>query len=91
MKKDGIVELKIAENNCIYYFKLGKLLKERKISKNKLCRDTSTDYKVVSRLLKGDLIRIDVYVLARICQYLNCEINDIFELKRNICSKKKTS
>lgn len=44
-------------------------------------RDTETDFKVIKRLINGDLIRIDILVLARLCNYLHCEIKDIVEYK----------
>lgn len=74
-------EVKV-ENGC-YIFKLSDIMKEKKISINKLMRDTNTDYKVIKRLMKGELARIDIYVLDRLCYYLNCDMKDIFEYKRN--------
>ena len=62
-----------------YIYKLEQLLKDRGISKNKLMRDTNTDFKVLQRLITGDLVRIDVSVLARLCDYLKCSITDIVE------------
>ena len=66
-----------------YLFKLSDLLKEKNISKNKLMRDTETDFKVIQRLITGDLTRIDIIVLARICDYLECNINDLIEYYPN--------
>ena len=68
--------------NGYYHFKLGKLLKDRNITLNKLITDTDTDFKVVKRLINGDLVIIDIFVLARICNYLNCDIKDIIEYKK---------
>ena len=59
--------------------KLGKLLQEKDISINKLMRDTNTDFKVLKRLISGDLIRIDIFVIARLCDYLKCNIEDMLE------------
>ena len=42
-------------------------------------RDTNTDFKVLKRLINGDSARIDIGVLARLCNYLNCSISDIVE------------
>ncbi len=74
---------KVTIENGVYYFKLEEILKERNISINKLMRDTETDFKVIKRLLTGDLIRIDIFVLARLCNYFNCKIEDIIEYKNN--------
>ena len=72
-----MVSVKI--ENSYYLFKLEDILKKNKISINKLMRDTNTDFKVLKRLLTGDLVRIDIFVLARLCDYLNCSILDIIE------------
>ena len=81
MNKDGI-EIRIG--NSAFYFKLGNLLSDKNISKNKLSQDTGTDYKVVTRCINGDIERLDLIVLERFCNYLDCEIADIIELKKNI-------
>ena len=44
-------------------------------------RDTETDFKVLKRMITGDLVRIDIIVLARLCNYFNCKIEDIIEYK----------
>lgn len=63
----------------VYLFKLEDILKEKNISINKLMRDTNTDFKVLKRIMTGELVRFDIFVVARICDYLNCEITDIVE------------
>ena len=72
-----MVNLKV--ENGYYIFKLDDLLKEHKISINKLMRDTNTDFKVLKRLMTGELVRIDIFVIARLCDYFHCEISDIVE------------
>ena len=79
--------IKVEIDNGYYYFKLKDILKEKNISINKLMRDTNTDYKVIKRLLTGDLLRIDIIVLARLCNYLQCDIGDIVEYKKGIVNK----
>lgn len=75
-----MVEIKqVYVENGYYLFKLNSLLAKNNISLNKLMRDTNTDFKVIKRLIKGNLVRIDIFVLARLCNYLNCEIYDILE------------
>ena len=70
---------KVSEGNGYYLFKLEQLLEDKKISKNKIMRETNTDFKVLQRLMKGDLTRVDVTILSRVCDYLDCNMNDIFE------------
>ena len=64
-------------------FKLEQLLEDKHISKNKIMRDTNTDYKVLKRIWTGEIERIDITVLTRICDYLDCSITDIIEYKKD--------
>lgn len=73
---------KVRIENGYYLFKLEKLLSDNNTSINKLMRDTNTDYKVIKRLIDGEVVRIDITVLARLCEYFDCEITDIFEYVR---------
>ena len=77
---------KVNIENGFYLFKLKNILTSRHISINKVMRDTNTDFKV-KRLMSGDLLKIDIIVLARICDYLNCSIEDIIEYKRHDTKK----
>ena len=72
-----MVKVKV-EKGC-YLFKLDDVLIDNNIIKNKIMRDTNTDFKVIQRIFKGDLSKIDITVLARLCDYLNCNITDIIE------------
>lgn len=73
---------KVKVENGYFLFKLEKILADRNISINKLMRDTNTDFKVIKRLMTGDITRIDTNVLARLCDYLECTITDIVEYVR---------
>ena len=72
MKKVGI-------EKGYYLFKLDDLLQENNISINQLMRDTNTDFKVLKRIITGELTRFDIFVVARLCDYFKCEITDIIE------------
>ena len=74
---------KVKIENGYYLFKLDEILNNKNISINKLMKDTNTDFKVLKRIITGDLVRIDIFVLARLCDYLNCEITDIIEYLQN--------
>ena len=74
----GIIKLKV--DNGYYLFKLGSLLEKNNISINKLMRDTNTDFKVLKRLMSGELVRIDIFVLERLCNYFKCHIEDIVDI-----------
>lgn len=72
---------KVELENGYYIFKLKDLLSKKKISINQLMRDTNTDFKVIKRLMTGEIVKLDIMVLARFCNYLHCEIEDIVEYK----------
>ena len=74
---------KLEMENGYYLFKLKDLLTAKHISINKLCRDTNTDIKVIKRIMNGELLRFDIIVLARLCDYLNCCLTDIIEYYPN--------
>lgn len=65
-----------------YIFKLSEKLQEKNISINQLVTDTGTDFKVIKRYMNGDIVKMDIYVLDRLCNYFQCEVSDIIEYKR---------
>lgn len=74
--------VKVNVENGYYLFKLDDLLDADNISKNKLMRDTNTDFKVLQRIINGEITRLDVTVFARLCDYFDCKLDDIVEYVR---------
>ena len=74
---NGVIKVKMEHG--YYLFKLGQLLIDNNISINKLISDTNTDFKVIKRIMTGNLVRIDIFVIERLCNYFKCGINDIIE------------
>lgn len=75
-----MIKLEIAEG--YYIFKLDELLKVHKVSINKLSRETNTDFMVIKRYLELDkyvTVRLDLFVLARFCNYFHCNLEDLME------------
>ena len=72
------------ENVSGIIFKLDSLLKEKGYSKNKLCVKCNLRFETVQGYCLGNISRVDLYVLAAICQELNCKIEDIIEYKNGI-------
>lgn len=63
-----------------YIFKLDDLLKNYNVSINKLSRETNTDFTVIKRYLEPDessIVRLDLFVIARFCNYFHCPMDDI--------------
>ncbi len=75
--------VKVDIENGYYLFKLDDLLHQDDISKNKIMRDTNTDFKVLQRIIHGEVTRMDVTVFARLCDYFDCKLEDIVEYVPN--------
>ena len=75
--------MKLDIENGYYIFNLNNILKEKHISKNRLMRETNTDFKVIQRIINGELTRFDIIVMARLCDYLECKLSDIIEYYPN--------
>lgn len=71
--------VKVNIENGYYLFKLDDLLESDNISKNKLMRETNTDFKVLQRIINGEITKLDVTVFARLCDYFDCTLDDIVE------------
>ena len=67
--------VKIALENGYYLFKLEDILKQNNISINQIARD----FRVIKRLMTGDLIELDMIILAKLCNYFQCKLTDIVE------------
>ncbi|GFI62340.1 hypothetical protein IMSAG049_01522 [Clostridiales bacterium] len=63
------------------HIRLVELLKERNISKTKICRDLSLQRGNFNRYCKDDFQRIDANLIVRLCDYLDCRIEDLLEIK----------
>lgn len=74
--------VKVKVESGYYLFKLDEILKAKNISINKLMRDTDTDFKVIKRMMTGSLVKLDIFVIARLCDYLDCSLTDLVEYKR---------
>lgn len=70
---------KVKLENGYFLFKLDDVLEKKQISKNKLMKDTNTDFKVIKRLSTGECTRMDIFIIARLCDYLDCQMTDIVE------------
>lgn len=73
-----VVEVKRGDGR--YLFKLGGLLHERNISLNKLIEGINSEHKVVAKYVYGTVtVKLDMNIIAKICDYFKCDMSDIIE------------
>ena len=60
--------------------KLEKTLGELNMSRYELSKLTGIRYHIIDNYYKNKVVRYDGYVLARICDCLECGISDILEV-----------
>ena len=74
---------KVQYEDGYYLFKLNSILDSKKVTKNSIIEKKDIDFNSMQRLIKGDLTRIDLGVIAKLCNELDCSIEDIVEYKNN--------
>ena len=63
------------------YIDLERLLKEKNVSINKVCEACKLQRTQLNNYCKNKVSRIDLAILARLCEFLDCTPNDILKLK----------
>ena len=63
------------------YINLENLLKEKNISKNKLCAQCNLQRTQLNNYCKNKVVRVDLAILAKICDCLDCDISDILVIE----------
>lgn len=61
------------------HLRIMELLQERKISKNKICKDLDLPRGNFNRYCRDEFQRIDANLLIKLCRYFDCSIEDILE------------
>lgn len=88
MGKDARVFIIPCENGY-YRFKLEIVLKKINKTKYSLAKHLNSEYKVINRYARGNLSRFDAAVVAKICDYCDCSLDEILEYVPNEKTKKK--
>lgn len=70
---------KVPCENGYYLFKLNSLLDEKETTKNSVIVEKEIDFNSMQRLITGNLTRIDLAIIAKLCNKFKCNINDIVE------------
>lgn len=62
--------------------KLKELLQNRKIKKSKFASYAQVTPDLISRYCSGNVVRVDIDLLARFCDILECDITDLLIYKK---------
>ncbi len=62
--------------------KLEEYLKVNGISKNKICQNCGLQRTQLNNYCKNKVCRVDLMILAKLCDYLDCSVSDILEYKK---------
>ena len=65
----------------ISYDKLWKLMIDKKINKTQLSEKAGITTNAMAKLGRNESVQVEI--LAKICNVLNCEIEDIVEIEKN--------
>ena len=63
------------------HIKITEMLSEKGISKTKICKDLDLQRGNLNKYCKDDFKRIDTKLLIKLCEYFECGISDLLEIK----------
>lgn len=63
------------------HLRLPELLEEKGISRTRLCRDLDLQRTNLNRYYRDNFQRIDANFIVRLCEYLECDIADLLEIR----------
>lgn len=63
------------------HIRITELLQERGISKTRICKDLDLQRGNFNRYCRDDFQRIDANLIIKLCEYLNCDIADLLEIR----------
>lgn len=80
MKLNDIVT--VSKNYGVVRLKLREIMEQNDISRNTLARKIDVRFEVVDRWYNGNIEKMDLDILARICFVLGCGVDDIIEYSK---------
>jgi putative transcriptional regulator len=63
-------------------FNIERILKERGISKNQICKDLDIPRANFNRYCRNDFQRMDSGLICKLCSYLEIEVGELITYKR---------
>ena len=64
------------------HFNIEKILKEKGISKNHLCKELNIPRTNLNRYCRDEFQRIDAVLVCKLCHYLNVDISELITYER---------
>lgn len=71
------------------HMRLEELLKEKGISRARLCKDLDLQRTNLNRYYRDQFQRVDANLVVRLCEYLDCELSDLLEIREKEPSEKE--
>lgn len=78
---------KIQCEDGYYLFKLNSILDKKKVTKNAVIVKKNIDFNSMQKLVTGNLSRVDLTIIAKLCNELGCNIEDIVQYVNNETGK----
>ena len=66
------------------HIRLNELMEENGISKNRICKDLDQQRGNFNRYCRDDFQRIDASLIIKLCDYFNCTISDLPEIRERL-------
>jgi len=73
----------VPQNYGKILFSFDKVMNEKQINRNQLANRAGIRFEVADRFYNGNIERLDIDVLARVCFVLDCDIADVITFDRN--------
>ena len=73
----------VPQNYGKILFSFGKVMNEKQINRNQLANRAGIRFEVADRFYNGNIERLDIDVLARVCFVLDCDIADVIAFDKN--------
>ena len=62
--------------------RINELLKEKRVSKNRICKDMDIPRANFNRYCRNDFQRIDANLICKLCYYLDVDVSDLVVYKK---------
>ena len=72
------------------HIRIPELLTEKGISKNQLCKDLNIQRSNLNKYCNDKFLRIGAALIIKLCDYFQCEISDLLEIRELNDSKQST-